>query len=257
MSRKRIVAGNWKMNLDFNAAMNLTRALTHEVSSSPVVEVIICPSYLYLYPILHLLSEEGSNITVAAQDCHSGSYGAYTGDVSAAMLVSIGVKQVIIGHSERRAYHHEDGSLLSGKINQALSAGLKVIYCVGEQLSERLAGHAETIVATQLSEGLANVDSAQMNKLVLAYEPVWAIGTGQTATTQQAQDMHHFIRGVIQSNFDASCAQQLPILYGGSVKADNALSLFSMPDVDGGLVGGASLDVHSFVPIIKAAQSAH
>lgn len=252
--RQKIVAGNWKMNTSFQEAQALTSELMgmagDEVRGD--VKIIIFPPFPYLYS---LKAQLGTNarIEVGAQNCSEHAAGAYTGEVSAGMLKSMGIQNVIIGHSERRQYFSETGPLLAQKIDGALANGLKPIYCCGEPLEVREAATHEELVKTQIEEGLFHLNAEAMKKIVIAYEPVWAIGTGKTATTAQAQEMHLVIRKHLASKFGNETAALVPILYGGSVKADNARELFACADVDGGLVGGASLKSRDFIEIIKSA----
>lgn len=255
MKRKMIVAGNWKMNLDAVQASKLGIALSKQVSSSRHLEVLICPPALYIQGLADMFRQENCDISVGAQDCHDQTSGAYTGELSAAMIASVGARYTLVGHSERRAYQGEREPLFQEKINQALAAGLQAIYCVGETLEERESGRASEVVEKQIREGLAALERDQTLYVAIAYEPVWAIGTGKTATPQQAQEMHQSIRAVIESMYDEEVAGRMSILYGGSVKPANAMEIFSQPDVDGGLVGGASLDEHQFIAIVRAAQS--
>ena len=247
--RKQIVAGNWKMNKNLQEGIDLCKsiiALTSEVSR----EVIISAPYIHLASLVDIC--KGTNVKVAAQNCHHKLSGAYTGEVSTAMLSDLGLDYVIVGHSERRAFNAETNSLLAEKVDAALSQNLKVIYCFGETLQERKSNVHFDLVSTQITEGIFHLTAAQMTKVVLAYEPVWAIGTGETATSAQAQEMHAHIRQVITSKYGSEVAQNTSILYGGSCKPSNATDLFSQTDVDGGLIGGASLKATDFVSIIKA-----
>ena len=255
MNRKIIVAGNWKMNLKYADAMKLTNALAKQVSSSRSMEVVICPPFPYLIPMIDQLRQDNRDISVGAQNCHIAGGGAYTGEVAAQMLSSCGVKYVIIGHSERRQQFDEKGTVIQQKISQVLDNGLHLILCCGETLEEREAGHANEVVRNQLVEGMSALTRQQLIFVTLAYEPVWAIGTGKTASPDQAQAMHAHIRSVVRELFDENASQAISILYGGSVKPANAASLFGQSDVDGGLVGGASLDEHQFIAIVRAAQS--
>ncbi len=255
MNRKIIVAGNWKMNLHYAEGLKLVSALAKQVSSSRSLEVLICPPYPYIIPLVDQLRQENRDISIGAQNCHLAASGAYTGEVSAEMLASCGVKYVIIGHSERRQQFDEKGEVLQQKIDLALKNGLHVVYCIGETLDEREAGREEEIVANQLAEGLGHLTSDQMIYLTVAYEPVWAIGTGKTASPKQAQEMHAFIRAQLVKMFDDDVAVRTSLLYGGSVKPVNAAEIFGQADVDGGLIGGASLDEHQFIAIVRAAQS--
>jgi len=247
--RKQIVAGNWKMNKNLQEGIDLCKsiiALTSEVTR----EVIISATYIHLASLVDLC--KGTNVKVAAQNCHHKLSGAYTGEVSTAMLADLGLDYVIVGHSERRAFNAETNSLLAEKVDAALSQNLKVIYCFGETLEERKSNVHFDLVRTQITEGIFHLPAEQMTKVVLAYEPVWAIGTGETASSEQAQEMHAHIRQVITSKYGSEVAQNTSILYGGSCKPSNAADLFSQTDVDGGLIGGASLKATDFVSIIKA-----
>ena len=247
--RKQIVAGNWKMNKNLQEGIDLCKsiiALTSEVTR----EVIISAPYIHLASLVDLC--KGTNVKVAAQNCHHKQSGAYTGEVSTAMLADLGLDYVIVGHSERRAFNAETNSLLAEKVDAALSQNLKVIYCFGETLEERKSNVHFDLVRTQITEGIFHLTAEQMTKVVLAYEPVWAIGTGETASSEQAQEMHAHIRQVITSKYGSEVAQNTSILYGGSCKPSNATDLFSQTDVDGGLIGGASLKATDFVSIIKA-----
>ena len=247
--RKQIVAGNWKMNKNLQEGIDLCKsiiALTSEVTR----EVIISAPYIHLASLVDLC--KGTNVKVAAQNCHHKQSGAYTGEVSTAMLADLGLDYVIVGHSERRAFNAETNSLLAEKVDAALSQNLKVIYCFGETLEERKSNVHFDLVRTQITEGIFHLTAEQMTKVVLAYEPVWAIGTGETASSEQAQEMHAHIRQVITSKYGSEVAQNTSILYGGSCKPSNSTDLFSQTDVDGGLIGGASLKATDFVSIIKA-----
>ena len=251
--RTKIVAGNWKMNKTQSEAAALTAEVIklHAAEVKSNARVILCVPF----PFLHSTKAQtaGSAVAVGAQDCSAYESGAYTGEVSAAMLKSVEVPYVIIGHSERRQYHGESGPLLAQKIDRALAHSLTPIFCCGEPLDIREKGTHEALVKSQVQEALFHLSAEAVSKIVIAYEPVWAIGTGKTATTQQAQDMHAVIRKELASKYGDVLAQAIPILYGGSVKPDNAKELFSCPDVDGGLVGGASLKARDFVDIIKGA----
>lgn len=251
--RKKIVAGNWKMNKTLEEAQILASELmgmvTGEVNSS--VEVILCAPFPYLMTIKKQLGST-PRIAVGAQNCSDQEWGAFTGEVSAPMLQSIGIPFVIVGHSERRQYFGEDGKLLAKKVDSALRCGLTPIFCCGEPLEIREKGTHETLVKQQIGESLFHLGEAEVKKVVIAYEPVWAIGTGKTATSQQAQDMHAIIRKHLGTQYGLAVAEEISILYGGSVKADNAKELFTRADVDGGLVGGASLKSREFVEIVKA-----
>ena len=247
--RTQIVAGNWKMNKDAAG----TRALLSELIADlpqTAVAVIVAPPFVNLpVAVTHL---SGIPVEVAAQNMHFADSGAYTGEVSADMLLSIGVETVILGHSERRAYFGEDDALLEKKVNQAIGKGMKVIFCFGEELEERKAGAHFDIVAGQLKNALFRLPASAWQRLILAYEPVWAIGTGETATPEQAQEMHAFIRRQVAEAYSEKVAEEVSILYGGSVKPANAAEIFSKPDVDGGLIGGASLVASDFLAIVRA-----
>ena len=249
--RKKIVAGNWKMNKDYKESKNLVTKLLN-ICKPGKVEVIIAPPFINLLSSIKIL--EDSSIKVAAQNMHYADSGAYTGEISGSMLKSIGVEHVILGHSERRAYFNETDELLSKKVDAALSNGMRIIFCFGEELNDRKSGIENSVVKSQIKNALFHLPSSAWGKIVLAYEPVWAIGTGETASPEQAQDMHAFIRSTISSAFSQDLANSIPILYGGSVKSSNAKEIFSKPDVDGGLIGGASLDADHFGMIVNAIQ---
>jgi triosephosphate isomerase (TIM) len=251
--RHKIVAGNWKMNKTLEEAQALTSEImgmvADEVKDS--VKVVLCVPFPYLVTIKNQL---GSNATifVGAQNASEHDSGAYTGETSVAMIKSVGVPYVIIGHSERRQYFGEDAKLLATKVNKVLAGGLTPIFCCGEPLEIRENGTHESLVKQQVEESLFHLSSDELKKVVIAYEPVWAIGTGKTASSQQAEDMHAVIRKHLASKYGAEVSESISILYGGSVKSDNAKELFSQPNVDGGLVGGASLKSREFVEIVKA-----
>ncbi|ANH60456.1 triose-phosphate isomerase [Dokdonia donghaensis] len=247
--RKHIVAGNWKMNNDLAATAGLITDLKRKVNNGDA-EVIIAPTYINLHSAFESLSD--SNITVAAQNMHQAKSGAYTGEISAAMLKSVGVNTVILGHSERRAYFNEGDELLTEKVNAALENEMRVIFCFGEELEDRKAGNQEEVVESQLKNALFHLDASAWSSIVLAYEPVWAIGTGETASPEQAQDMHAFIRKTVAETYNEEVAENVTILYGGSVKPGNAKEIFGKPDVDGGLIGGASLKADDFFEIVNA-----
>ncbi len=249
--RKHIVAGNWKMNKTFGDGIDLIEELNERLNASKVnCDVIIAPPF-YLLPTAAQLTE-GGIIKVSAQNCSDKASGAYTGEVSAAMIKSAGATHVIIGHSERRSYYGETDATVLAKVQMALSEGLVPIVCVGENLEEREGGKAFDVVKKQLQEGLFALSADEFSKVIIAYEPVWAIGTGKTATKEQAQEIHQVIRASVSSKYNATVADNLTILYGGSCKPSNAQELFSMPDVDGGLIGGASLKADDFMGIINA-----
>lgn len=244
--RSKISAGNWKMHFTLKEVNDYIQQFNN--AELPMdVEVILCAPFPYLQT---LVAQNGQpNVYIAAQNCHQESHGAYTGEVSVKMIKSLGIKHIIIGHSERRQYFNEDHTLLKLKVDQVLGEGLIPIFCIGEPLSVREAENHFELVKKQLHDSLFHLSASSLSTIILAYEPVWAIGTGVTATPLQAQEMHNFIRLLIESHYGESVARKVPILYGGSVKADNAKELFSQPDVDGGLVGGASLKVADFLQI--------
>lgn len=249
--RKKIVAGNWKMNKNFEEGMALTSEVVNMVKDEYQgnAEVVLFPPFIHLQAVSRLVS---GRVSCGAQNCHQEESGAYTGEVSASMIASCGCTYVILGHSERRQYFGESNALLAKKTDTALGKGLKVIYCCGETLEEREANRHFDVLKTQVSEGLFHLGREQWANVVIAYEPVWAIGTGKTASTAQAQEVHAFIRNLVKEKYDAATADALTIQYGGSVKAENAAELFSSPDIDGALVGGAALQSRSFTDIVKA-----
>lgn len=251
--RKKIVAGNWKMNKTFEEAGILASEVMGMVEDEVKgnVRVVLCVPFPFLASVKNQLGKN-TRVEVGAQNCSEHEAGAYTGEVSAAMLRSMGIPYVILGHSERRQYFHEDGSLLAKKVDIALKYGITPIFCCGEPLDVREKNQHENLVKKQVEEALFHLDAATIEKIVIAYEPVWAIGTGKTASAQQAQDMHAVIREHLASKYDQSVADNISILYGGSVNAGNAKELFASADVDGGLVGGASLKSREFTEIIKA-----
>ena len=251
--RQKIVAGNWKMNKSLEEANILASEIKGMVADEVKgdVKVILCTPFPYLVGIKNLLGSD-ARISVGAQNCSEHESGAYTGETSAGMIKSIGVPYVILGHSERRQYFGEDGKLLAKKVDIALKHGLVPIFCCGEPLEVRERNEHEALVKKQVEESLFHLDAASLQKTVIAYEPVWAIGTGKTASAQQAQDMHEVIRKHLASKYGQSVADRISILYGGSVNAGNAKELFACADVDGGLVGGASLKSREFAEIIKA-----
>ena len=249
--RKNIVAGNWKMNKTLQEGLALAKELDAALKGRTInCDVIIGTPFIHLASIAAAI--DTTRIGVAAENCADKESGAYTGEVSAAMVASTGARYVIIGHSERRAYYHETSPILIEKVKLALSNGLTPIFCVGEVLEEREAGKHFEVVARQVEEALFTLDQTDFAKLILAYEPVWAIGTGKTATADQAQEMHAHIRKSIAAKYGKEVANSCSILYGGSCNAANAKELFSRADVDGGLIGGASLSVDKFLPIIEA-----
>lgn len=247
--RKQIVAGNWKMNNDLAQTETLITELKKQ-SGSPEVEVMIAPAFTNLWPAFNSLRD--NSIEVIAQNMHFADSGAYTGEVSASMLKSIGIKTVILGHSERRAYFNETDELLAKKVDAALKNDLRVIFCFGEELKDRKSGNHESVVNEQIKNALFHLGASDFKNIVLAYEPVWAIGTGETASPEQAQDMHAFIRKTLSTKYGKEVADTVSILYGGSVKPNNAKEIFGKPDVDGGLIGGASLIAEDFFAIVNA-----
>ena len=243
------MAGNWKMNTTLSEGIELAREVNKLVENNPTnVTVIVAPPFIHLAEIKKLITR----VYLSAQNCASESRGAYTGEVSVEMIKSTGAQYVIIGHSERRSYFKEDNETLLKKTKLALDQELIPIFCCGEQLSEREAGKHFTTVKKQLDETIFRFDEKQFRKIVVAYEPVWAIGTGVNATPEQAQEMHRFIRELIIKKFNEQVAEETTILYGGSCKPSNAKELFNNPDVDGGLIGGASLQANDFMGIIKS-----
>jgi triosephosphate isomerase (TIM) len=251
--RKRIIAGNWKMHTTVAEGTKLVTDLISAISETKLENktVIIIPPFTHLSEISAQLSRI-PGVYLGAQNCHYETQGAYTGEVSAAMLAGVGVKYVIIGHSERRQYFNEDNELLSRKTQAVLAENLTPIYCCGETLSEREAGKHFDVVAEQLEKGVFGLSESEIRKVVIAYEPVWAIGTGRTASPEQAQEIHAHIRQLLAKFFSSETAETIAILYGGSVKPDNAAELFGQQDIDGGLVGGASLKAADFGAIIRA-----
>lgn len=247
--RKLIIAGNWKLNLDEQNAVELVTALRNELVDMTAVDIVVCPVFTAL-PVVHDVLLE-SNICLGAQNLYWEDAGAFTGEVSAPLLRDIGVRYVIIGHSERRQYFGETDETVNKKIKAALKHGLTPIVCVGEVLKDREGGRTFEVIEQQCRGGFAGLTAAEMEKIVIAYEPVWAIGTGKTATPDQAQEVHKFIRDLLAKLYDQDVAQTIRIQYGGSVKPDNSAELMSQPDIDGALVGGASLKADSFSQIIK------
>jgi triosephosphate isomerase len=250
-ARKKFVAGNWKMYTTLAAAKDLAGAVVKGLGDNPPVTVAVCPPFPWLTAVADVV--KGSPVGLGAQNCHYEKEGAFTGEVSPLMLAEAGCQYVIVGHSERRHGLGETDEVLNKKVSAALIAGLRVIFCVGELLAEREANRTEAVLDRQLTAGLAGIPPAQMAGLVIAYEPVWAIGTGKVATTEQAQQAHAFVRRKIATLFGENVADSILIQYGGSVKPDNAAGLMAQPDVDGALVGGASLKADSFLNIVKAA----
>ncbi|MCC6186746.1 MAG: triose-phosphate isomerase [Chitinophagaceae bacterium] len=250
--RKKIVAGNWKMNLNLGEGYTLVAEILSKLPSlSESQQVIIAPPFLHTQQTI-TQTQYTPFVSVASQTCHHETSGAFTGEISATMLKDAGVRYTLVGHSERRAFNSEDNALLAKKTSAALDAGIDVIFCCGESLDIRDAEQQNDYVAQQLKESLFHLDAKAMSNIVIAYEPIWAIGTGRTASAQQAQDMHQHIRSVLVAQYGQEVAQNTSILYGGSCKASNAAELFAGEDVDGGLIGGAALVADDFIGIIKA-----
>lgn len=247
--RKHIVAGNWKMNNGLIQTKTLITELKKQEKTSNA-EVMIAPTFTNLWHAFEATRQY--DIEVIAQNMHFAENGAYTGEISAGMLTSIGIKTVILGHSERRAYFNETDESLAKKVDAALENDMRVIFCFGEELSDRKSGNEEAVVESQIKNALFHLGADAFENIVLAYEPVWAIGTGETATPDQAQDMHAFIRKTLAVKYGNDVAESVSILYGGSVKPDNAKEIFSKPDVDGGLIGGASLKAEDFFAIVNS-----
>ncbi|MBP3710232.1 MAG: triose-phosphate isomerase [Treponema sp.] len=246
MSRTHYIAGNWKMNTSKSEAVSLAQDLVKSLQGKQN-KYMIAPPFIYLDAVVHVV--KGTNILLGAQDVAATDNGAHTGEVSAAMLKDIGVQSVIIGHSERRHEIGESDMLINAKVRKALDVGLEVVLCIGELLSEREEGKAESVCAFQLDAGLSGVTAEQMKRVTIAYEPVWAIGTGKTATPEDAQAIHAFCRAHITKLYDERIAENTIIQYGGSMKASNAEELLAQKDIDGGLIGGAALKAETFVPI--------
>lgn len=254
--RKKIVAGNWKMNATKEEAVNIAKQLSillkkmSHISPYKKVTIILAPPFIHIDNVAQFVNNK--RISVAAQNCSAVENGAYTGEVSASMLKSINTDYVILGHSERRTYFDETNRILAKKVDISMLHGLIPIYCCGETLDERKADKQKEIVQKQIQEGLFHLSAKEFGKIVIAYEPVWAIGTGLTATSAQAQEMHEFIRNIITSKYGKAVSDSISILYGGSCNAKNAKELFECPDVDGGLIGGASLKPNEFFEIIQS-----
>ena len=251
--RKKIIAGNWKMNKTFAEARDLAEAIKRDVGDVRDVDVVLCPPFTALKAVGDVIS--GTHIDLGAQNMHWEMSGAYTGEISPAMLRDLFCHFVILGHSERRQYFGEKDETVNRKTKAALAGNLTPIVCVGETLQEREAGRMAAVVSGQVKGSLAGLSPRELSQTVIAYEPVWAIGTGKTASSAQAQEVHALIRGVLRELADEATAQAVRIQYGGSVKASNARELFSQPDIDGGLIGGAALEARSFVEIIRSAMS--
>ncbi len=250
--RKKIVAGNWKMNKDFQEAEDLMFEIVDELTEkgSGETEVVICPPSVYLEMSSDIAAENG--FMIGAQNLSQWESGAYTGEISASMLHSMGISHCILGHSERRTYFGETDKVIAAKVDLALKYGITPIYCCGEVLAERQAEKHFEVVKTQVSEALFHLGNEAIKEVVIAYEPVWAIGTGVTASSDQAQEMHGFIRSLLTEKYGSEVSEEISILYGGSCNAKNAAELFANPDVDGGLIGGASLKAADFVTIVNS-----
>jgi len=248
--RKLFIAGNWKMNASTSETETLLEDLIAQVSDVQDIDIAVCPPCVYLHKAIYMTKD--SPIEVGAQNCYMESKGAFTGEIAPEMLKDVGCRYVIIGHSERRHIFGETDDMINRKVKKALSSGLHVILCIGELLEEREARKTESVVEGQLDGGLKDLSETDLGKITLAYEPVWAIGTGKTATPDQAQEVHAFIRNWIQNKYGSSVSENIRIQYGGSVKPENAKELLEQPDIDGALVGGASLKADSFSAIIKA-----
>jgi triosephosphate isomerase len=253
--RTKIVAGNWKMNLDVDASKKLALDISNDIQNLETnnTRIIIAPTATNLYPVFHQPGMD-TRVELAAQNMHQAKSGAFTGEISAKMIHSVGITNVILGHSERRTYFNETDAALAEKVSTALKNDFDAIFCFGEVLDERQSNTHFKVVESQLQNALFHLCETDWKHIILAYEPVWAIGTGETASPEQAQEMHAFIRTVIQKQFGESVAQQVSILYGGSVKPANAKEIFAKPDVDGGLIGGAALKADDFVALIEAIQ---
>jgi triosephosphate isomerase len=249
MTRKKIVAGNWKMNNGLQETELLINELAKETNHSGC-EVMIAPSFVSLKTSIDYLKNK--DIEVVSQNVHQKNNGAYTGEISAKMLSSIGIKTTIIGHSERREYFNETNEILKNKVDTSLENSINIIFCFGEELKDRKNNNHFRIISNQISESLFHLSSSEWDNIILAYEPVWAIGTGETASSDQVQEMHSFIRNFIAQKYSTELAQKISILYGGSVKPNNAKEIFSMEDVDGGLIGGASLNSKDFFSIVNS-----
>lgn len=249
MDRKTFIAGNWKMNTTLADAVELAKDVVAAVGSNTDVDIAICPPYVNLSSVYEVIKD--SNIKLGAQDVHWEKNGAYTGKICCGMLKSAGVTYVIVGHSEQRAYFHETDETVNNKIKAVLAAGLLPIICNGETLDERKSGKMETVVETQIRGAFADIAKEDALKCTIAYEPVWAIGTGETATPRQADEAHKFVRKIVTDIYDGETAESIRIQYGGSMKPGNAKELLELPDVDGGLIGGASLKADSFAGIVN------
>ena len=249
--RKKAIAGNWKMNKDINESQELISGIINGLGNDDKCDVIVCPPFTSLHEVHSLI--KNTRVKLGAQNMYFKDDGAYTGEISAAMVKSVGCEFVILGHSERRTIFGETDEMINKKIHKAIDCGLKVIFCIGESLAQREEGITNNIVRDQVVKGLRNISSDDLKSIIIAYEPVWAIGTGKTATTQQAQDVHSFVRNLIKEIYSKEAADKMIIQYGGSVKPDNASALLSQNDIDGALVGGACLNADSFLSLIASA----
>jgi triosephosphate isomerase (TIM) len=248
--RKKVIAGNWKMNMDLHQSQKLVSEIINGLGKDNKTEVIVCPSFTSLSEVSSLL--KGTQVKLGSQNMYYEESGAYTAEISADMLKSVGCEYVILGHSERRVIFNESDELINKKVKTALLKGLKPIFCIGELLEQRESGETMKVVSSQIEKGLEGITAERMKNIIIAYEPVWAIGTGKTATPEQAQEVHLFIRELVAKKFSMSVAENLIIQYGGSVKPDNSGELLSQKDIDGALVGGACLKADSFLRIIAS-----
>jgi triosephosphate isomerase (TIM) len=249
--RKKVIAGNWKMNNNISESQNLVSGIINGLGNDDKCDVIVCPPFTSLSEIHALIKD--TPVKLGGQNMHYEDSGAFTGEISNSMLKSVGCEYVILGHSERRTIFGENDEMINKKIIKALQSGLKVIFCIGESLAQREDGVTSNVIKTQVIKGLENASAEDLKNLIVAYEPIWAIGTGKTASPEQAQEVHSFIRNLIKEIYSAETAENLIIQYGGSVKPDNAATLLSQPDIDGALVGGACLKADSFLSIIASA----
>lgn len=249
--RKKVIAGNWKMNNDLSESQNLVSGIINGLGKDDKCDVIVCPPFTFLSEVHTLIKD--TPVKLGAQNMHYEDSGAFTGEISNSMLKSVGCEYVILGHSERRTIFGENDEMINKKILKALQSGLKVIFCIGESLAQREEGVTYNIIKAQVIKGMENVSAEDLKNLIVAYEPIWAIGTGKTASPEQAQEVHSFIRNLIKEIYSAESAENLIIQYGGSVKPENASTLLSQPDIDGALVGGACLKADSFLSIIASA----
>ena len=249
--RKKVIAGNWKMNKDINESQELISGIISGLGNDDKCDVIVCPPFTSLHEVHSLI--KNIRVKLGAQNMYFEDDGTYTGEISASMLKSVGCEFVILGHSERRTIFGETDEMINKKIHKAIECGLKVIFCIGESLAQREEGITNDIVRDQVVKGLRNISSDNLKSIIIAYEPVWAIGTGKSATTQQAQDVHSFVRNLIKEIYSKEAADKIIIQYGGSLKPDNASALLSQKDIDGALVGGACLNADSFLSIIASA----